>query len=79
MSQRHSLPTVFLDNAHCVAAIDALHALYRKDHKRAATVELFATSFRDSHTITLYAEPTLEDAAQVEWFTTTLNALYPSS
>lgn len=77
MSQRHSLPTAFLDNAHCVAAIDALHALYRKEHKRAATVELFCSSFKDEHTITLYAEA--GDDAQVEWFTAQLAALYPST
>ncbi len=79
MSQRHSLPTAFLDNAHCVAAIDALHALYRKEKGRAATVELFCSSYKDTHTITLYAEVTPEDEAQVEWFTTQLNALYPST
>ncbi len=77
MSLRHSLPTSFLDNAHCVAAIDALHALYRKEHGRAATVELFCSSFRDTHTITLYAEASPEDAAQVEWFTSKLATLYP--
>lgn len=77
MAQRHSLPTSFLDNAHCVAAIDALHALYRKEHKRAATVELFCSSYQDQHTITLYAEASPEDAAQVEWFSDKLAALYP--
>ncbi len=77
MSQRLSLPTSFLDNAHCVAAIDALHALYRKEHKRAATVELFCSSFRDTHSIVVYSEATEEDAAQVAWFTSKLNTLYP--
>jgi hypothetical protein len=77
MSQRHSLLTPFLDNAHCVAAIDALHALYRKEHKRSASVELFCSSFRDTHTITLYAEP--GDEAQVEWFKAKLATLYPSN
>ena len=78
MAQRHSLPTHFLDNAQCIAAIDALHALYRKEKGRAATVELFCSSFRDQHTITLYAEGTEEDAAQVAWFKAQLNTLYPS-
>ncbi len=77
MSLRHSLPTTFKTDAQCVAAILALHALFRKEHKRAAAVELFASSFRDEVTVTIYAEQTEADAAEVEWFKTNLNALYP--
>lgn len=76
MSQRLSLPTSFLDNRSCVAAIDALHALYRKEKGRAATVELFCSSFRDDHTITVYAEAA--DHEQVEWFKAKLALLYPT-
>lgn len=75
MAQRHSLPTSFLDSAHCVAAIDALFALYRKERGRGATIELFCSSYRDTHSLILYAEP--GDEEQVEWFKTKLAALYP--
>ncbi len=77
MSLRHSLPTTFKTDAQCVAAVLVLHALFRKEFKRAAVVELFASSFRDEVTITIYAEPTEAEAAEVEWFTSKLNALYP--
>jgi hypothetical protein len=79
MSYRQTLVTL-PNAAACVAAIDAAHALYRKEHKRNATVELLVSSYQDRHSVALYAtDAGGAQADEVAWFDRTLKTLYPST
>ena len=87
MSKRltlRSFPTV----AACCAAIDTLHAEFKREFKRSATVSLCYSLLatpdpladkpyytKDIHSVSIHADDPLKQAAEIAWFERMVNTL----